>query len=360
MESDSGARGSDAVTPRLSICIATYNRGRFIGETLDSILAQMAPDVELLVVDGASTDDTFAVMSQYLSRHPEIRYFREALNSGVDRDYDKAVGYAKGEYCWLMSDDDLVKPGAIQSVLASLDGASELIVLNSEIWNADFSEKLLERRLRLATDANYSVGDKEPLFVATANQLGFIGCVVIRRSFWLSRDREQYFGSMFIHVGVIFQSPATEAARVIAEPLIAIRDGNATWAARTFEVWAVKWPELIWSFPDFSDAAKLAVCPREQWRNFKFLFYHRAMGSYSRAEFHRFLSPKVKGLARIGAFAVAAFPGKAANLAVVLYYLVFKRASRLELFDVLCSRHAARASWALASNALGLNIPVPK
>lgn len=359
MESKVEQSGGDMVTLRLSICIATYNRGKFIGETLDSILNQLLPGVELLVVDGASPDDTHEVMAQYLLRHPEVRYFRERENSGIDGDYDKAVGYARGEYCWLMSDDDLLKPGAIQRVLSAIDGKSDLIVVNSEIWNADYSEKLLDRRLKIAADVEYRKKNNEQFFIETANQLGFIGCVVIRRNFWFSRDRDSFYGTMFIHVGVIFQHPAIETAKVISEPLIAIRDGNATWAARTFEVWAMKWPELIWSFSDFSDTAKRAVCLQEQWRNFKFLFYHRAMGSYSLAEFHKFLSPKVKGLARVKAYIAAAFPGKAANLIVVFYYLLFKRTSRLELFDVLCSCYATVASRSFA-RAFGQNIPVQK
>jgi len=356
--SDSQEAGKRMI-PKLSICIATFNRGKYIGETLDSILSQIEPGVELLVVDGASTDDTPGVMARYLARHPAIRYFREQINSGVDRDYDKAVGYATGEYCWLMSDDDILKPGAVQYILSAIDGRSDLIVLNSEIWNADFSERLLDRRLRTVTDIEYAEKDRERFFVGTANHLSFIGCVVISRRFWLSRDRASFYGSLFIHVGVIFQYPAIKNAKVIAEPLVAIRDGNATWAARNFEVWAVKWPELIWSFPDFSDAAKRAVCPLEQWRRFKFLFYQRAMGSYSLAEFHKFLSRRANGLAWVKAYAVAAFPGKAANLIVVFYYLLLKRKSRLELFDVLCSRNASAASR-LFARTLGLSAPIRK
>ena len=345
--------------PKLSICIATYNRGRYIGETLDSILSQIELGVELLVVDGASPDNTPEVMALYLSRHPEIRYFREQINSGVDRDYDKAVGYAGGEYCWLMSDDDLMKPGAVRRVLSALDGKNDLIVVNSEIWNADFSEQLLDQRLGGATDIEYGKNDPDRLFAGIANQLGFIGCVVISRRFWLSRDRASFYGTLFIHVGVIFQHPVVETAKVISEPLVAIRNGNANWAARTFEIWAMKWPELVWSFPDFSDTVKQKVCPREQWRKFKFLFYHRAMGSYSLTEFHKFLSHKANGLAWAMAYVLAAFPGKMANLVVVFYYLIFKRASRLELFDVLCSRYASAAIRPIA-HALGMNTPKPK
>ena len=347
---------AERAAPMLTICIATYNRGKFIGATLDSILAQLAPEVELLVVDGASTDDTPEVMARYAARCPALRYIREQVNSGVDQDYDKAVAYARGQYCWLMSDDDLLKPGAVHCVLAAIDGKHDLIVANTEIWNADFSDRLLERRLEISADIDYGKGERDRFFVATANQLCFIGCVVIRREFWLARDRASYYGSLFIHVGVIFQPPAIDNAKVIAQPLIAIRDGNANWAARTFEIWAIKWPELVWSFPDFPDTAKQAVCPREQWRRFKFVFYHRAMGSYSLAEFRKYLAGRTRGLAWASAFAAAAFPGRAANLIVVIYYYLFKRESRLPLFDVLCSRYASAASRALA-RSLGLDVP---
>lgn len=345
----------EASNPRLSICIATYGRGQFIGETLDSILAQIDPAVELLVVDGASPDNTYEVMKQYLVGHPGVRYYREHENSGVDRDYDKAVGYARGEYCWLMSDDDIMMPGAIQRVLSAIDGLNDLIVINTEIWNATFSERLLDRRLNFAQDIHYRKEDREAFFVQVANQLGFIGCVVIRRSSWLSRDRASFYGTLFIHVGVIFQPSAIEMAMVIAEPCVAIRSGNASWTGRTFEVWAVKWPELIWSFPEFSNSAKEKVCLREQWRRFKFLFSHRAMGTYSRTEFHKYLAAKATGLTWIKAYVAAAFPGPVANFIVVLYYLLFKRASRLALFDVLRGRHANIASRSIA-RAFGVNV----
>ncbi|MEJ1958886.1 MAG: glycosyltransferase [Nitrosomonadales bacterium] len=50
------------------------------------------------MVDGASPDSTPEIMAKYLSRYPSIRYYREQENSGVDKDYDKALGYATGEY----------------------------------------------------------------------------------------------------------------------------------------------------------------------------------------------------------------------------------------------------------------------
>ena len=62
--------------PRLSICIATLNRGAYIGETLDTIVGQLRDDVELVIVDGASKDDTEAVVGRYVAADVRVRYVR--------------------------------------------------------------------------------------------------------------------------------------------------------------------------------------------------------------------------------------------------------------------------------------------
>ena len=78
-------------TPRLSISIPTYNFGKFIGEMLDSILPQVTDEVEVLVVDGASTDDTEGVARKRQERFPLLKYYRLPKKGGIDRDMAKAV-----------------------------------------------------------------------------------------------------------------------------------------------------------------------------------------------------------------------------------------------------------------------------
>ncbi len=193
--------------PLLSICIATYNRAGFIGETLASIIPQLNDDVELLIVDGASTDNTEGVVLNYIDAALRIRYVRLPIKGGVDQDFCKAVELAGGKYCWLMSDDDLLRPGAVRAVLEELrhDNYS-LIIVNSEVRNRDFSKLIDKRRLQIDCNKIYAPEESENFFVDTANYLSFIGCVVINRHLWNGREKERYFGSSFIHVGVIFQS----------------------------------------------------------------------------------------------------------------------------------------------------------
>jgi abequosyltransferase len=330
--------------PKLSICIATYNRGAFIGETLDSILSQISPDVELVVVDGASPDNTPEVMARYLLRHPEIRYFREQENSGIDRDYDKAICYARGEYCWLMTDDDLLRAGSVSRVIDSLDANPDLVVVNAEVKSADFATVLDASFLKAPSDREYGEEDSERFFSEVASYLSFIGGVVIKRQLWLERDRASYYGTLFVHVGVIFQHPPINRVKVIVDPLIIIRYGNAMWTARGFEIWMFKWPQLIWSFPDFSEQSKSTITPSEPWRLSKKLVLYRAIGGYGVAEYQQFIAARAQGISRMLYMAIAIFPAAIVNFIASLYCALINRNARSGLYDLARSRHATWAS----------------
>lgn len=339
---------------RLSICISTYNRGRYIGDTLDSILCQPLQNTEIIVADGASTDDTPLIMARYATLHPNIRYFREPENSGVDGDYDKAVGYANGEYCWLMTDDDLLLPGAVDRVLNELHVANDLVIVNAEVRSADLSVLLQRGRLDFKNDRSYHSNEREAFFAQCGRYLSFIGCVVIRRELWLTRERTRYYGSLFIHAGVIFQKPLANSVYVIAEPLIQIRFGNAMWTPRGFEIWMFKWPQLIWSFHGFSDHAKRKICPAVPSKSMARLFYYRALGAYGPAEFTKHYH-SANAWIRFGAYATSQFPAKLANFMCALYLGLFKRKALMALYDLSGSRNATRLSRSFAKNAIEIS-----
>src|SRR3989442_15786016 len=70
--------------PKLSICIATLNRAAFIGQTLESIIGQATDEVEIVVADGASSDNTEEVVRSYQRRFPRLNYLRLEARGGVD------------------------------------------------------------------------------------------------------------------------------------------------------------------------------------------------------------------------------------------------------------------------------------
>lgn len=333
---------------KLSICIATFRRADFLGQTLDSIIPQLRPGVELVIVDGASPDRTPQLMAQYLYCHPEIRYYRETDNSGVDGDYDKAVGYAKGKYCWLMTDDDLLHSDAVDKILLALADDKDLVVVNAENRNSDLSKILEPKLLNTTTDQIFGSGQEEKIFSFAAGYLSFIGCVVIKRELWLSRNRSKFYGTLFIHIGVIFQDPPLSEVKVISEPLIVIRYGNAMWTGRAFEIWAFKWPQLIWSFSHFSEEARRSISPEEPWRRLALLMRFRATGAYSAAEYRRHLSSRLSGIQAIAAYLVAVFPASWVNTVAVMYFGFVGKSSNSGMYDFLRSPHSTAIGRLLA------------
>jgi len=310
---------------KLSVCIATVNRAAFIGETLESIITQATDEVEVVIVDGASIDNTEEIVRLYQKKFPQLRYVRLSVKGGVDQDYCRAVELAQGEYCWLFTDDDILKPGAIQAAMAAMQHGYELIIVNAEVKDATLSRVLEDRSLHFMNNMTYQTRDFERFFVDVADYLSFIGCVVIKRSLWNKREKEQYFGTVFVHVGVIFQQPFNDNIMVLVEPLISIRYGNALWTSKGFEISFFKWPELIWSFSLFSESAKRQVCKREPWRSVKVLLIYRARGSFSLKEYRMLVEPYLRSrVKRLFIRMIAQFPGHLLNSGLIIYFTILR------------------------------------
>jgi glycosyltransferase involved in cell wall biosynthesis len=316
------------------------NRADVIGETLECMVTQAGDDVEIIILDGASKDNTPAIVESYRQRFPRLRYIRESINGGVDKDYDRAVQAAMGEYCWLMSDDDLLAPNAVRTVLSAIDRAFSLIVVNAEVRTPDMSEIAESQRLQFDSDREYEPHQMDAFFKDTAAYLSFIGCVVIRRSIWMERERARYFGSLFIHMGVIFQAPLPDRVLVIARPLISIRYGNALWKPKEFEIWMFMWPTLLSSFEHISLSAREAVCTKEPWRKPSALFLYRAKGTYSMTTYRRWIEPRLTtNEGRLVYRGIALIPGFVANLIALVYCLRPNRNTNMMRIDLKKSRY---------------------
>lgn len=310
----------DQIAPILSICIATYNRAKYISYTLDSILIQNNHNIEIIIVDGASTDNTAEIIDSYKKLYDNIFYYRLSIKGGVDHDYDKSVEFAKGKYCWLFPDDDLMINGAIKTILSEINNNYSLIVVDAIVKNIDFSKTIVSHRMNLKNDIVIQGNDLDKLFKIAIPHLSFIGAVIIDRNVWMTRERINYFNTEFIHIGVIFQNHLPDNILMIKKPLVIIRFGNAQWTDRAFEIWLFKWCKLLCSFDKVSNQYKIPYLTKPSLRRMRTIIVHRAEGSYTLNSYLRwFKNENLPKWWKVALFLISISPKWLIRLLVKLY-----------------------------------------
>ena len=126
----------------VSIVMPAYNCEKYIGETIESILAQSYPHWELLVVDDASSDGTVDVVSEYSNRDPRIRCRRLEVNSGAAVARNTAIELAEGEFIAFCDSDDLWMPQKLKYQLRYMQENGADFTCTSYEWIDETSARL--------------------------------------------------------------------------------------------------------------------------------------------------------------------------------------------------------------------------
>src|SRR5262249_21339914 len=122
--------------PLVSIIIPSFNQGRFIRETIESCLSQDWRPIEILVMDGASRDETIEVLKSF--RAPVLRWSSEPDRGVVDA-VNKRSPRARGDILTIKSSDDVFLPGALRAAVEALlaDPGAGLVYGDVELIDAE-------------------------------------------------------------------------------------------------------------------------------------------------------------------------------------------------------------------------------
>jgi hypothetical protein len=104
----------------VSIGLPTFNRASLLGRAVDSVLAQTHRDVELIVSDNASTDNTETLCRERAASDPRLRYIRQPANRGPTANFDATLHAARGEHFMWLSDDDWLDANYVEACLAAV------------------------------------------------------------------------------------------------------------------------------------------------------------------------------------------------------------------------------------------------
>lgn len=109
------------VAPAVSILIPVYNREAYIEECVRSALEQTFNDIEIVLVDNASTDRTWEICRELSTRDERLRIFRNERNLGPVRNWRRCVEEARGQFCKILFSDDLLMPDCVERLVAAID-----------------------------------------------------------------------------------------------------------------------------------------------------------------------------------------------------------------------------------------------
>ncbi len=129
--------------PRISLVTPSLDQGKFLRETIESVLSQQYPSLEYFVQDGGSTDESLAVLREYEGRIPFVsekdRGQADAINRGLSRTTGEILGY--------LNSDDLLLPGALRAVGEAFASDPELVLVYGRALSIDAEGRPLGRCL---------------------------------------------------------------------------------------------------------------------------------------------------------------------------------------------------------------------
>ncbi len=115
----------------LSIITINYNQGETLERTMLSIVVQRSPDIEYLLIDGGSTDESLNILERY---RKYVDYFHAEPVRGISRAYNTAIKHANGDYIFMVAADDWLKLGAVDKVLKTIESHPHVDIFTAGIY----------------------------------------------------------------------------------------------------------------------------------------------------------------------------------------------------------------------------------
>lgn len=129
-----------AKMPRISIITPSFNQGRFIGETLQSLVDQEYPNLQVIIQDGGSTDGAVAIAESFVKKHPNIFQLHVEKDSGQSDALNRGFARADGEILGFLNSDDTLYPGTLTSVAREINPSrNRLIVMGRSLFTGEGS-----------------------------------------------------------------------------------------------------------------------------------------------------------------------------------------------------------------------------
>lgn len=150
VESSESARGKFATSPKVSVCVTTYNQSKYIGQCLQSIVEQETSFIyEVIVSDDCSTDGARQILIEYQKKYPDlIRCIFQEKNLGAAMNYKHAHLAAEGEFVAHLDGDDVMCPGKLQKQVSVLEANPSCVMVTHDMHLLDGEGRRFNRTFK--------------------------------------------------------------------------------------------------------------------------------------------------------------------------------------------------------------------
>ncbi len=133
-------------TPLISICIPTYNGEKYIEETLNSALNQTYQNIEIIITDDHSSDQTVAICKSYAKRDKRIKVFKNDTNLGLVNNWCESINKANGQWVKFLFQDDILEEHCVTHMIhTALTHDVNFVVCNREYFFEDGFDPKIKR-----------------------------------------------------------------------------------------------------------------------------------------------------------------------------------------------------------------------
>lgn len=222
----------------LSICIPTYNRSNCLKICLDSIVNQkwFNNNVEIIISDNASTDNTTNTVNRYQEKYNNFHYYRNNENLWFDKNLNNAVTKANWRYCLILWDDDWFFDWSISYLINILKKRSYNYYLSNSKW---FDKNLIIPNLNLnlpyKIDSHFNTL-KDFIYtlkwdpIRTVSYFWWMSGQIFFKEKWKNcENKHKYIWSQVIHLHILLETMKTEKFMIISKPIIKTRWNNMRW-----------------------------------------------------------------------------------------------------------------------------------
>jgi abequosyltransferase len=234
----------------LSLCIPTYNRLPLLREALSAVIDQIddkiAPIVEILISNNASTDGTELYVNEMIATnaHLQIKYFCNEENLGSDTNIYRLTKQAKGEWLYMLSDDDILLPGGLSKLL-------ELIEKYPDFDAFSLNSYSFEKDPCIGNNSVFDISEdivltkKDDCLMLFSTWLTFISAMAFRRKVIEKNDHHDKIGTSLRHCYIYLDALAGgNSLYVVKENFLAVRANN-TGGYNLFEVFIKNFGDVL-------------------------------------------------------------------------------------------------------------------